>query len=79
MTVGTPQYFYSYKLSDNSILNISVLDTAGQEVYRAMNETYYKKADCCILIYDITNRKEFNEIKEYFKVKIKELCKRMLK
>ena len=44
-----------------------------------LNEPYYKKADCCILVYDITNRREFNEIKKYFIVKIKELCKKNVK
>ena len=32
-----------------------------------------------ILVYDIINRRKFNEIKEYFKVKIKELCKKNVK
>ncbi len=47
--------------------------------FRPINESYYKQADCCILVYDITNREEFNEIKEYFIVKIKELCKKNVK
>ena len=78
-TIGTPNYFSTYKLSDNSLLNISVLDTAGQERYKHLNELYYKKADCCILVYDITNRKEFNEIKEYFIERIRERCKKNVK
>ena len=32
-----------------------------------------------ILVYDIINRRKFNEIKEYFIVKIKELCKKNVK
>ena len=78
-TIGTPNYFSTYKLSDNSLLNINVLDTAGQEIFRSMNESYYKKADCCILVYDITNREEFNEIKEYFIERIRERCKKNVK
>ena len=78
-TIGIPSYFSIYKLSDNSLLHINVSDTAGQEKYRPLNEPYYKKADCCILVYDITNRREFNEIKEYFIVKIRERCKKNVK
>ena len=74
-----PNYFSTYKLSDNSLLTINVFDTAGQEKYKSLNEKYYKKADCCILVYDIINRRKFNEIKEYFIVKIKELCKKNVK
>ena len=55
------------------------MDTTEQEKYKSLNESYYKKADCCILVYDITNREEFNEIKEYFIVKIRERCKKNVK
>ena len=79
MTIGNPSYFNNYKLTDESILRCQIIDTAGQEQYRAINETYYKNADCCILVYDITDRKDFDEIKNYFFVKIKELCKKNVK
>ena len=55
------------------------MDTTGQERLRHIIESYFNQADCCILVYDITNRDEFNEIKEYFIVKIKELCKKNVK
>ena len=55
------------------------MDTSGHEHFRVNNEYYYKKADCCILVYDITNRGDFDEIKNYFIVKIKELCKKNVK
>ena len=79
MTIGNPNYFLTFKLSDDSLLNLNIMDTAGQEKFRAMNLRYYKKADCCILVYDIRNRGEFNEIKDYFIVKVKELCKKNVK
>ena len=41
------------QLSDGSIINLKVLDTAGQERYNAIFENYYRQADCCLLIYDI--------------------------
>ena len=78
-TIGNPNYFVNYILSDESIININIIDTAGQEKFRAMNESFYKKADCCMLIYDITNRKEFEEMKEYFIGTIKKLFKKNVK
>ena len=62
-----------------TILNTEIIDTAGQEAYRKVTENYYKKADFCILVYDITNRRDFDEIKNYYIVKIKELCKKRVK
>ena len=42
------------------------MDTAGEEMFRSLNACYYRKADCCLLVYDITNRQSFEEIKNYF-------------
>lgn len=66
-------------LSDGSIINCKILDTGGAERFRALNENYYKKADGCILVYDITCEKSFNEIKEYYIPKLKENCKENIK
>ena len=44
-----------------------------------MIESYYYKADCCLLVYDITDKKSFKECIFYYKDKIKELCKKILK
>ena len=55
------------------------MDTAGEEQFRAITTNYYRKADCCLLVYDITNQNSFDEIKEYFNPKIKEYCKQNIK
>ena len=52
------------------------MDTAGQENFKSINEHYYKRADGCLLVYDITQRNTFNEIKDYYIEKIKEKCKK---
>ena len=62
-TVGNINYFVSYKLSDGTLVNVYIFDTAGQEKYRSLSEKYYKNADCCLLVYDITDRKSFIEAK----------------
>ena len=38
--------------------------------------SYYRKADCCVLVYDITNRKSFIECKDYYNQKLMEKCKK---
>ena len=65
-TIGIPSFFSSYKLSDGSLVNVHLFDTAGQEKFRALSERYYKKADCCLLVYDISIKSTFDDCKDYY-------------
>ena len=73
-TIGVENYINNYQLSDGTLVNVEIFDTAGQEKYRALCKNYYKKANCCLLVYDITNRKSFEECKNYFNTNIKDNC-----
>ena len=42
------------------------MDTGGQERFNSITSNYYKIADCCLLVYDITNIKSFEKIKNYY-------------
>ena len=66
----------SFQLSDGSLVNCMIYDTAGQERYNSINESYYQKADAVLLVYDISNRKSFEQIKNYYSPKIEENCKK---
>ena len=66
-------------MKDGSIVKVHLLDTSGQEIYKSINETYYKKADCCLLVYDITKRKSFDECKDYYNKNLIEKCKKDVK
>ena len=57
-------------------MKCSIYDTPGNENYNGINETYYRKADAILLVYDISNKESFDRIKQYFYPKIKELCKK---
>ena len=74
-----PNYFCSFRLSDGSLVNVQILDTCGNEKYKLLNEIHYKSADCCLLVYDITDRHSFEECKKYYKEKIKEKCIKNIK
>ena len=52
------------------------MDTAGQERFKSINTSYYRKADCCLLVYDISNKYSFEQLKDYFIETIKEKCKK---
>ena len=51
------------------------MDSAGQEKFKSIIETCYKKSDCIILVYDISNRSSFYECKNYYCEEIKKRCK----
>ncbi len=68
-------YFSSYKLSDGSLVNVQIMDTAGQERFKSINASYCRKADCCLLVYDISNKNSFEECK-YYSEQIREKCKK---
>ena len=59
-------YSETYELPDGSYVNCEILDTGGQEKYDAQNRIYYRRADCCLLVYDITNKNSFKAIKNYY-------------
>lgn len=44
---------------------MQIWDLAGQDYYRAMTRTYYKGASGCLVVYDITNRRSFEQAKAW--------------
>ena len=53
-------------------IKFEIWDTAGQEKYRALTKIFYKDAKVAILVYDITRKESFDEIKSYWYNQIKE-------
>ena len=50
----------------SKIYKLEIWDTAGQERYRCMTKIFYKDADIALLVYDITNKNSFDELKNYW-------------
>ena len=55
-------------------IKFEIWDTAGQEKYRALTKIFYKDAGVAILVYDITRKESFDEIKNYWHNQIKEFA-----
>ena len=53
-------------------VRFEIWDTAGQEKYRSLTRIFLKDIKVAILVYDITNRKSFEEIKNYWYPQVKE-------
>ena len=58
----------------NGSIKFDIWDTAGQEKYRSITKIFFKSSNAAILVYDITNRKSFEEIKNYWYKQLKENC-----
>ena len=59
---------------DGQQLTLDIWDTAGQEQFRSLNKVFYKNAIIVILVYDITERKTFEELVNYWYDEIKARC-----
>ena len=57
---------------DGKLLKFEIWDTAGQEKYRSLTKMFYKDAKAVIMVYDVTRKESFEELKNYWIEQIKE-------
>ena len=69
-TVGA-SYFQKILEIDGKPIHLDIWDTAGQERYRSMGKMFYKDAFIVLFVYDITDKKSFLELKNYWYEEIK--------
>jgi small GTP-binding protein len=50
---------------DNRKVKFQIWDTAGQERFRSIAKTYYRNAAGVIVVYDLTDRKSFDELNSW--------------
>jgi Ras-related protein Rab-1A len=71
-TIGVDFVSKSVVLSDTSIAKVTVWDTAGQERFATITKQYYRSADGCIFVYDITDQKSFERVKSHWFTEVKQ-------
>ena len=54
------------RYDQNNTIKFDIWDTAGQEKYRSLSKIFYKDANIAILVYDITDKNSFEDIKNYW-------------
>ena len=57
----------------NKKINLDIWDTAGQERYKSLTKFFYKDAQIIIMVYDITKKLTFENIKNQWYKEIQEL------
>ena len=60
------------EVKKNQKIKFELWDTAGEEKYRAIARIFYQNASVCILVYDITRKTSFDEIKNFWVNEIKQ-------
>lgn len=61
MTLGVEMGSRAVKINNKEI-KLEIWDTAGQESYLSITRSYYRGADGCLLVYDISNRRSFDSL-----------------
>ena len=64
-TAGMDYKYKDVELGDGKLIKLQIWDTAGQERYRTLTTNLYKGAVGIVLIYDITNKKTFDNVRSW--------------
>ena len=60
---------------DNQAIKFEIWDTGGKEKFRSLAKVFYKNAAVCVLVYDVTRKSSFEELKQYWIKEIKDNTK----
>ena len=69
-TIGSDMYKKVVKIphaDDIKDVTLQIWDTGGQEKMQALSRTFYRGAQACILVYDITNGESFKNLQKWKK------------
>jgi len=47
---------------DDRLVTMQIWDTAGQERFQSLGVAFYRGADCCVLVYDVTSPNSFKSL-----------------
>ncbi len=64
-TIGLSFAFKDIILKNKEKVQLKLLDTSGQEKYKALTKSYFKNADGVLFVYSIDNEESFNNIKDW--------------
>ena len=62
----TASYYSKVVIINDYKIVFQIWDTVGQEQYRSINTLFFKDAQICLMVYDITREATFKSIKNYW-------------
>ena len=64
-TCGLNFTFKKVKLKNGKSINIKLIDTAGQEKYRAIVKSYFKNVDAVLFVFSLENKESFDYMTDW--------------
>ena len=64
-TVGTELSQKTLLIGENKKASLYIWDTCGQEKFRTVTRQYYRDTQAIILVFDLTNKKSFNDLESW--------------
>jgi len=61
-TIGADFMTKEVELENHKLVTLQLWDTAGQERFQSLGTHFYRGADCCILVYDVSIRESFDDL-----------------
>ncbi len=61
VTIGS-DFLPKELMVDDKKVKLQLWDTAGQEKYQSVCTTFYRGADACVLVYDVTDKHSFKNL-----------------
>jgi Rab-like protein 2 len=79
----TPRQLSTYALTlfrkevhldgQGAAVTVDFWDTAGQESFNRMHPSYYYRAHCCVLVFDVTRKVTYQHLTDWYK-ELREYC-----
>ena len=64
-TIGLNIIMKEIKLKNGENIELKLVDTAGQEKYKALSKSYFKNVDAVLFIFSINNEKSFENVNSW--------------
>ena len=64
-TIGLEFTYATIKLRNDKSVRLQIVDTAGQERFRAITKNFYRGANGIMVMYDVTNLKSFQNVNNW--------------
>ncbi|KAK9111152.1 hypothetical protein Scep_018671 [Stephania cephalantha] len=64
-TIGADFVTKELQIDDRHV-TLQIWDTAGQERFQSLGVSFYRGADCCVLVYDVNVGKSFESLNNWY-------------
>ena len=67
-TVGLTFFFKDIKLKNNKTIQLKIIDTGGQEKYKALAKSYFRNAEAILFVFGLDDKESYENMTEWIKL-----------